>query len=217
MTAATTATAMPAPVCGDRLTHPRAFDTQSRIVDHAKRTHTDHVLAEQWRHYRGDIVLYANYLLAGDIHAAEDVAQETAIRLWKHPEVLNDRRPLGSWLRTVAHNIVVDRVRRRRARPVEVTLLPGIDSESQEEFSLVDEADAVATILSRLSPRHRIVVLEVYVRDRPVVEVAAELRIPTGTVKSRCHTALRQLRATYRPAPRPLAHTRPSDRAFGRV
>lgn len=51
------------------------------------------------------------------------------------------------------------------------------------------------TVLSCLSPLHRVMIMEVYVRDRLVADVAKDLDIPVGTVKSRCHTALRQLRA----------------------
>jgi RNA polymerase sigma-70 factor (ECF subfamily) len=60
----------------------------------------------------------------------------------------------------------------------------------------------VTRILSGLEPLHRRVVFEVYVRDRPVADVAADLGIPTGTVKSRCHNALRRLRDTHPADPR---------------
>lgn len=152
------------------------------------------LLVEQWSRHYSDLVRYATHLLSGDVHAAEDVVQETAIRLWQHAEVVNDDQPLGGWLRRVAHNIVVDRARRRRARPTEVVLSPSVDGESADEFDDVDAEAAVATMLSGLSPRHRAVVYQVYAHDRPVVDVAADLGIPPGTVKSRCHTALRQLR-----------------------
>ena len=156
--------------------------------------------AEQWARHHGEVLRYATHLLAGDVHAAEDVAQETAVRLWQHAEVLDGDQPLGSWLRRVAHNIVVDRFRRRNARPAEVAFGPGVDGAGPDEFDDVDAESAVATILSCLPPRHRVVVYEVYARDRPVVDVAAELGIPPGTVKSRCHTALRLLRS--HPLPR---------------
>ena len=99
--------------------------------------------AEEWARHYGDIVRYATHLLSGDTHAAEDVAQETAIRLWQHTEVLHDGQPLGGWLRRVAHNIVVDRVRRRSARPTEVALAPGVDSAGPDEFATVDAESAV--------------------------------------------------------------------------
>ena len=165
------------------------------FVDADSDVNRKHTWGEQWTSHHAELVRYATYLLSGDVHAAEDVAQETAIRLWQHPEVLDDSLPLRSWLRTVARNVVIDRSRRRNARPPEVALSPGVDAVSADEFDDVDSEAAVATMLAGLSPRHRAVVYEVYVRDRPVVDVAADLGIPAGTVKSRCHTALHQLRA----------------------
>ena len=159
-----------------------------------------------WPTLHGELVRYASHLLAGDTHAAEDVAQETAVRLWQHPEVLRDDRPVGGWVRTVARNIVVDRVRHRRARPTETALESGIDVESPDAFDRLESTDTVTRMLAGLSPKHRDVVFEVYVRDRPVADVAADLRIPAGTVKSRCHHALHQLRERSAGAgPLPLA------------
>lgn len=155
---------------------------------------------EQWSRHHADLIRYTSHLLSGDIHAAEDVAQETAIRLWQHTEVLDHDRPLRGWLHTVARNIVIDRSRRRRARPTEVTLSPSVDDEGPDELGVVDDTASVDTILAGLSPRYRAVVYEVYVRDRSVVDVAVDLGIPPGTVKSRCHTALKQLRTSTLPS-----------------
>jgi RNA polymerase sigma-70 factor, ECF subfamily len=149
---------------------------------------------ELWTRYSGDLVRYTSHLLSGDVQAAEDVAQETALRLWQHPDILDDGQPIRGWLRTVARNIVIDLARRRRARPTEVALVPGIDAESPEQLGDIEATATVSTILARLTPRYRDVIYEVYVRDRPVVEVAAALGIPPGTVKSRCHAALYHLR-----------------------
>jgi RNA polymerase sigma-70 factor, ECF subfamily len=154
-----------------------------------------HKITEIWPSVYADLVRYATYLLGGDTHAAEDIVQELAIRLWRRPEMLFEDRPLAGWLRTVTRNLVVDLVRRRRARPTEVVLTSGIDYAHPDEFDQIDAADSVTSILAGLSPLHRVVILEVYVRDRAVAEVASDLGIPIGTVKSRCHSAIRQLRA----------------------
>jgi RNA polymerase sigma-70 factor, ECF subfamily len=153
--------------------------------------------AQRWGDHYGELVRYADFLL-GDSHAAEDVVQETAIRLWQHPEVLDDGLPLRGWLRTVARNIIVDRTRRQRARPAEVTIPDGLDPECLPERDRIDRADGldtVVTALQGLTPAHRAAVFEVYVRDRPVADAAASLDVPVGTIKSRCHHALIQLRA----------------------
>jgi RNA polymerase sigma-70 factor, ECF subfamily len=54
----------------------------------------------------------------------------------------------------------------------------------------------VTTALAGLSPAHRHAVVETYLRDRPRDQVAAELGIPEGTLRSRVHYALREMRAT---------------------
>ena len=157
----------------------------------------DRVWAEQWAHHRGGVQRYVGALLGGDAHGVEDVVQETAIRFWQHRESLEGHRCVAGWLRTVARNIVVDRSRRRRARPSEIALTPSIDPVGDDvALGLVDAAESVAALLAGLAPPHRDVVLEVYVRDRSVAQVAIDLGIPEGTVKSRCHHALHRLRAT---------------------
>lgn len=164
--------------------------------------------AEQWLSHRAEIVHYVSHLLGGDIHTAEDVAQETTIRLWHHPEVHKPGRSLTPWLRTVARNIVVDRHRRVRARPSEVNLGGELDQEAPQAavstapdghlaFEAVESEMVVDDMLACLSPKHRAAVLAVYVQGHNVNEVAAMLGVPPGTVKSRCHKAIRQLRQAF--------------------
>jgi RNA polymerase sigma-70 factor (ECF subfamily) len=57
----------------------------------------------------------------------------------------------------------------------------------------VADADAVGRGLARLEPDQRIALILRYYRDLPVEEIAARMGIPTGTVKSRLHYALRDL------------------------
>lgn len=183
---------------------PRGRDTEIRSTEH-----TESPWCGDWVKHHADVVRYASYLLEGDTHAAEDIAQETALRLWQHPHVLRTGRPLAPWLRTVARNIVVDRHRRQKARPPEVTLDGAVDADGGEAalprdaphhdraLTEIESESTVDSILSSLSPRHRAAVVAVYVQDQAVDDAAARLGIPPGTVKSRCHTAVRQLRARF--------------------
>jgi len=133
--------------------------------------------------------------LTGNDHPrAEDIVQETMLRAWRHPESMDES--LGSvrgWLFTVARHIFVDQVRSRRSHPEVVTALPperaGDDSTDQLLLTWV-----VAEALATLSPDHRAVLVECYYRGRPVAEAAEFLGVPTGTVKSRAHYALKALR-----------------------
>ncbi|WP_405063539.1 sigma-70 family RNA polymerase sigma factor [Kribbella sp. NBC_01505] len=141
---------------------------------------------------------YVTSLLGQDPHMVEDVVQETLLRAWQGAERLDwERRPVRMWLFRVARNLVVDHYRRGgRAIPV------GLGSNQLAER--VDQPDPteqvinrrmLVDLLRRLSPAHREVVARVHLLGHPGEEVAAVLGLPIGTVKSRAHNAVRQLRA----------------------
>jgi RNA polymerase sigma-70 factor (ECF subfamily) len=143
---------------------------------------------------------YANALLAysteltGSRSAAEEIVQETMLRAWRHAGKLSSGVGVRSWLMTVARNLAIDRARARAARPTEIT---GTDYLGPV---LADHADPVAiavdmrAALRALPAKHREVLVELYYQDRTVGEAAEALGIPVGTVKSRAHHALRNLR-----------------------
>jgi RNA polymerase sigma-70 factor (ECF subfamily) len=145
--------------------------------------------------HAGPLLGYALRLTGGDRFRAEDVVQETLLRAWRHPESLaRARGSIRPWLCTVARNLVIDGVRARRSRPLEVgdDALASIPADDTLEHALLswEMADALAD----LRPEHRSVLIETYYRGRSVAEAAEVLGIPAGTVKSRTYYALRALR-----------------------
>jgi RNA polymerase sigma-70 factor, ECF subfamily len=135
--------------------------------------------------------------LTGDAARAEDVVQETLLRAWRHPEVVADRsRPARAWLFTVARNLVIDD--RRSARFRNETGMP--DVEKAADRAGLDEVDAaldrllISTALSELSKEHRAVVKRAYYQGMTTAQIASDLGIAEGTVKSRLHYAVRALR-----------------------
>lgn len=139
---------------------------------------------------------YAMRLTGGDRARSDDVVQETLLRAWRHPQVLDRGDTARSWLFTVARRIVIDEWRTARSRSeVPVAELPG-----GERYATADETEqtmlafCVAEALHRLSDAHRQVVVECHYRGHSVAEASARLGIPEGTVKSRLHYALRALR-----------------------
>lgn len=150
--------------------------------------------------------LYARYgqtlhrylltLTFGDQHLAEDIVQETLLRAWRTPELVNDRSySARAWLTTVARNIVIDRLRRNGRRPQEsgAEALPQI-AEPTCEIERVVTSLTVRDAMAKLTPARREILVEVYFRQRSLNEVSESLGIPVGTVKSRAHYALRALR-----------------------
>ncbi len=138
---------------------------------------------------------YSLRLTNGDRPRAQDVVQETLLRAWRNPKILD--QPQGStraWLFTVARNLVIDEWRSRRARLEVSTAEPPERAPVDDETDQLLQSWVVADALSRLSQDHRLVLVECYYRGRSVAEAARRLDIPEGTVKSRTHYALRALR-----------------------
>jgi RNA polymerase sigma-70 factor (ECF subfamily) len=149
----------------------------------------DQHAARLWRYAMG---------LTGDAARAEDVVQETLLRAWQHPEVTNSERSARPWLFTVARNIIIDERRSARSRK-EVSPPDGSDVPEQASPDEVDGAldrMLIGDALAQLSPEHRAVVSRSYYQGWTTTQIANDLQIPEGTVKSRLHYAIRALRLT---------------------
>lgn len=135
--------------------------------------------------------------LTGDPARAEDVVQETLLRAWRHPHVTADvDRSARAWLFTVARNMIIDE--RRSARFRHETDVP--EPERVSDRASPDQVDTaldrilLSTAISQLSEEHRAVLRRAYYQGWTTGQIAADLQIPEGTVKSRLHYALRALR-----------------------
>jgi len=144
--------------------------------------------------HSGELYGYARRSLS-DAGAAEEVVQETFIRAWRARERFDpDLGSLRTWLFAIERRIVIDHARSRALRqtsPLPADLVQvGDDIEKALVGWQVEEA------LRRLRPEHRQVLVETYYRGRAGREVAMELGIPEGTVRSRLFYALQSLRLT---------------------
>ncbi len=139
----------------------------------------------------GELYGYARRSL-GDSGLAEDAVQETFIRAWRARDRFDPQLgTMRSWLFAIERRIVIDLARSRALR----TTVP-----MPEEISIPDDVEdamvswQVEEAVRRLRPEHRQVLVEVYYRGRRSREVAEDLSIPEGTVRSRLFYALRALR-----------------------
>src|SRR5258708_7290399 len=126
-----------------------------------------------------------------------EVVQETLLRAWGPPAVPADvERSARAWLFTVARNLIIDERRSARSRSEAGT--PAL--EQVADRAAPDEVDSaldrllLSTALSQLSEEHRAVIRRSYYQGWTTTQIANELQIATGTVKSRHHYAVRALR-----------------------
>ncbi|MEW6742026.1 MAG: sigma-70 family RNA polymerase sigma factor [Planctomycetota bacterium] len=121
-----------------------------------------------------------------DHQDAEDVTQETFVRAYRHLDRYDLERPFVPWLLTIARNLAINHIKRRRA-----TAFEAIErfSEPADEGrgDVVETRDLAARIRETavgLPERYRLVFHLFYRDEMPVKEIAAVLDVPEGTVKS---------------------------------
>ena len=154
------------------------------------------------REFRTRLLAQAHRRL-GDRDLAEDAVQETFVRAWRACGSFrgDEGPPLAAWLSVILRNVLVDMARARAARPQQAWDADPVDA--ADTASPIDRAvlrmdllDALASV----SEEHRGVVLLAVVHDRSYADVAAELGVPVGTVKSRVFYALRGMRGALEAA-----------------
>jgi RNA polymerase sigma-70 factor (ECF subfamily) len=133
-------------------------------------------------------------LIVRDPDLARDAVQDACIRAWRDLPGLRDPDRFDGWLHRLTVNACLDQLRRRRRRPIEVEITPIDVPATQDPTGTMADRMALEAALARLSPNHRAVVVMHYYLGMPLPEVAASLRIPNGTAKSRLHHALADLR-----------------------
>jgi len=147
----------------------------------------------------GRAMLAYSARLTGDYSLAEDVVQEALVRAWRHlTDQAWDKSATRAWLFTVIRNLVIDRARARKARPIEVGVTPMTDPAERDHADRVVNSMLVIQALDSLSPEHRAVLEGVYIHGHTIRETAEKLGIAPGTVKSRTYYALRALRELLR-------------------
>jgi RNA polymerase sigma-70 factor (ECF subfamily) len=143
-------------------------------------------------------VFRLSYLLLGDPDDAEDIAQETFLRAWKHLKRFDATRPLRPWLLSIASNLASNR-RRSAGRYLSALVRafrnePAPSTSIEEKSTRHMEASHLWKAVQTLSvPDQQIVYLR-YFLDLSVAETAEVLKIAEGTVKSRLSRALDRLR-----------------------
>lgn len=135
-----------------------------------------------------------------DRGTADDVAQETFVRAWRHASTYDTRRGMVStWLLTITRNLALDRARVRHAQPFDPQLLASrlhgdAGGDRLDGEIAFEDRDCVSSLLARLSPaQRRALVLAVYL-GRTAREISELEQVPLGTAKTRIRDAMLRLR-----------------------
>jgi RNA polymerase sigma-70 factor (ECF subfamily) len=141
------------------------------------------------------LVLAVAYRMCGDAALAEDIAQDTFVRVWDR---LSDYRPEGNfkaWVVRIATNLTIDAMRKRRP-VVDIEAVPLVAPEQGPEAAAVssERAAAVRAALMRLPVQSRTVLVLREYQALSYQEIAGVLDVPIGTVKSRLNDARRRLK-----------------------
>ena len=132
--------------------------------------------------------------LTHDFSLAQDIVQETLLRAWKNPKILDaDAGSARAWLFTVARNLVIDERRSARSRhEFQPEQLP--ESPSDDDIGRHLDTWLLSDALRSLSVEHRNAVISAYYLGNSAAETARREGIPEGTARSRVFYALRALR-----------------------
>jgi RNA polymerase sigma-70 factor (ECF subfamily) len=130
------------------------------------------------------------YALLRDAAQAEDAAQETFIRVWRALPGFDGRAALATWLYAIARNRCLTAIGRRRDQ---LSLSEPDVAALAEAAAAESDADAPGELLRELvdalPERYRRAITLFYYGERSIAEVAHQLGVPEGTVKTNLHRA----------------------------
>lgn len=150
------------------------------------------------------------YRMVRDRELAEDLAQDTFIKVLNHIDRYRPEFKFSSWLFKIANNVAIDHLRRRQLETVSIDGSPhaltadAIEATSfdvvGEQESALDELEArelgtaIERAIAKLRPEYRSCIMLRHVEGRSYEEIAATLDLPLGTVKTYIHRARHELR-----------------------
>lgn len=150
------------------------------------------------------------FRMVRDRDTAEDLAQESFIKVLNNIDRYRPEFKFSSWLFKIAHNVAIDHLRKRTIDTVslegsryatttaeaESTAIPvaSKDQSALEEMESRELGSAIEKAVASLRPEYRACILLRHVEDRSYEEIAATLDLPLGTVKTYIHRARHELR-----------------------
>lgn len=147
-----------------------------------------------------------------DREQAEDLAQETFVRVFNHIGRYDPRYKFSSWIFKIATNLTIDWIRRKELKTVSIdgsrnavtsdemeasAITIVSDDENPEELLEAKElGEEIEQAIGKLRPEYRAAILLRHVEGREYQEIAEIMALPLGTVKTYIHRGRNELRDT---------------------
>jgi RNA polymerase sigma-70 factor (ECF subfamily) len=194
------------------MTHPTPVEwgalSDQEVVGHAARGR-EAAYRELIRRYQRPVFSLI-YRMVRDRELAEDLAQETFIKVLNAIDSYRPEYKFSSWIFKIANNVAIDQLRRRslntlsldgsphaeNAEAIEATTLQiGDQRESQlDEVTSRELGSQIEQAIAKLRPEYRSCIILRHIDGRPYEEIAEILDLPLGTVKTYIHRARNELR-----------------------
>jgi RNA polymerase sigma-70 factor (ECF subfamily) len=150
------------------------------------------------------------FRMVRDRETAEDLAQDTFIKVLNNIDRYRPEFKLSSWLFKIANNVTIDHLRRRQLATISLDGSPhaataaeaqatslDVESRGQSALEAIESSElgsAIEAAIGKLRPEYRSCILLRHVEGRSYEEIAATLDLPLGTVKTYIHRARHELR-----------------------
>lgn len=128
--------------------------------------------------------------------AAEDVAQEVMLTVWRKADRFDPHRAqVSTWIFQIARNRRIDLVRKEnRPVPEEIKMADEVEEDAGQILAMEQEAGQLKLALDRLKPDQRDLIEKAYMGEFTHNEISDQTGLPLGTVKSRIRLGLDRLR-----------------------
>jgi RNA polymerase sigma-70 factor, ECF subfamily len=155
------------------------------------------------------------FRMVRDRETAEDLAQDSFVKVLNHIDKYSPEFKFSSWLFKIANNVAIDYLRRRKLDTISMDGSPHATTASDVEASSIELASdqesaldemeakelgsAIEKAIATLRPEYRACIMLRHVEGRSYEEIAATLDLPLGTVKTYIHRARHELRKALEP------------------
>lgn len=159
-----------------------------------------------------DKIFYLGLRMLRSVQDAEDVAQETFLRVYTHLDRFDPKHRFSTWIYRIASNLCIDRIRKKKPQysldqPISdgesgqdwYSLQSGNDPTPEESLLSLEARNQVIEGLEQLPPQYKAIVVLRYFHDMSLAEIGEVVSLPVTTVKTRLHRGREALRKKLGP------------------